>query len=80
MSGSTQLSETLDEQPVFTGFWTGLRSLFRLPKCAARDQAPAGWPDELSAHYLRDASLEHGPNSILSEPTMHLLRVGPRPS
>jgi hypothetical protein len=76
MNSAMQFSETLEsEQPVFISFWSGLCAFFRRSKSA---DTAAGWPDELNAHYLRDAGLEHGAESTLSEPTVYALRVGPR--
>jgi hypothetical protein len=80
MNSATHFSGTIEnEQPALTGLWSPLRALFRRGRDVARDGASAAWPDELSAHYLRDVGLEHG-GDTLSEPTVHALRVGPRAS
>lgn len=82
MGSTTQSTVTYEGSlPAFTGFWSGLRAMFRRAKDTAREQEPAGWPDELNDHYFRDAGLEHGRRDVLSEQTLYTLyalHMGPR--
>jgi len=74
MSTVTQVSE----RPSFSGLRVALQAAFHWLGGATREWVPAGWPDELNDHYLRDAGLEHGSDNVLSEQTVQALRIGSR--
>lgn len=77
---ATQFTETHEgSRPAFGSFWSGLRAIVRRTKGTAQEPAPAGWPDELNDHYLRDAGLEHGSRGVeRTLYTLYALHMGPR--
>ena len=79
MSSVARFYDTCDvKRPSSAGFRLGLNSLIHWFTGAAHEPADACQLDGLNDHYLRDAGIESGPSSGISEQTMCHLRIGPR--